>query len=276
MEGLESIEKGRLCKEIPSIPKNSQKSDEERNCVKGKKVEKGGQKEKSEGERVAKSLVGLMCKRKEEEERRRAQKEVAWEAAVGGGDASSGCSRNSPNRVNVATILKASDHDMIDMEMSLPNSIRIEEVALDKDVHESLQNIHVHNPTNNIASGLGNSGLANTISRAQKNVGSGSKFETKKLVDPMQYEVHAGEKNKINANLKSGRRSWKHKTRTRYESTNSHEGELNEVRALTRKIGVMEIMDEGRLVSKRVKEGEDMNDFTNSVVGSARLTHHKP
>ncbi|CAB4273140.1 unnamed protein product [Prunus armeniaca] len=129
MEGLESIEKGRLCKEIPSIPKNSQKSDEERNCVKGKKVEKGGQKEKSEGERVAKSLVGLMCKRKEEEERRRAQKEVAWEAAVGGGDASSGCSRNSPNRVNVATILKASDHDMIDMEMSLPNSIRIEEVG---------------------------------------------------------------------------------------------------------------------------------------------------
>ena len=64
--------------------------------------------------------------------------------------------------------------------------------------------------------------------------------------------------------------------RTRCESTNSHEAELNEVRALIGKMGVMEIMDEGRPVSKRVKEGEDMNDFTNSVVGLARLTHHEP
>ncbi|KAI5338046.1 hypothetical protein L3X38_017317 [Prunus dulcis] len=129
-DGLESIEKGRLCKEIPSKPKNLQKSDEEGNRMKGKKVEEGGQKEKSKGERVAKSFVGLMRKRKEEEQRRRAQKEVAWEAALGGGDASNGCSGNSMNRVNVATILEASDHDMIDMEMSLPNSIRIEEVVM--------------------------------------------------------------------------------------------------------------------------------------------------
>lgn len=66
----------------------------------------------------------------------------------------------------------------------------------------------------------------------------------------MQYEVYAGEKNKINANLKSGRGSWKRKARTRCESTNSHEEELNGVRALTGKMGVMEIMDEKRHVSK--------------------------
>lgn len=158
---------------------------------------------------MSESFVGLMRKQKEEEERRRAQNEMAWEAAIEGGDASSGCPGNSPNRVDVATILEPADHDMIDMEMSLQNSIRIEEVgnaikekiingthkmkaaetkafkedvdiktivarfkaALDEDVHESLQNIHAHIPTNNIASGLGNSGLANTIIGAKKNIG---------------------------------------------------------------------------------------------------------
>ncbi|PQQ07475.1 hypothetical protein Pyn_10332 [Prunus yedoensis var. nudiflora] len=156
---------------------------------------------------------------------------MAWEAAIGG-DASSGCPGNSPNRVDVATILEPADHDMIDMEMSLQNSIRIEEVgnaimekiingthkmkaaetkafkedvdiktvaarfkvALDEDVHESLQIIHAHIPTNNIASGLGSSRLANSIIGAKKNVESGFEFETKKLVDPMQYEVYTGEK----------------------------------------------------------------------------------
>lgn len=45
MEGLESMERCRLCEEIPSVPKKG-------NCVKGKKVEEGGQKEKSRGEGV--------------------------------------------------------------------------------------------------------------------------------------------------------------------------------------------------------------------------------
>lgn len=38
----------------------------------------------------------------------------------------------------------------------------------------------MHNPTNNIASGLGTSRLANIIIGAQKNVGSGSESEKKK------------------------------------------------------------------------------------------------
>lgn len=125
----------------------------------------------------------------------------------------------------------------------------------------------MHNPTNNIASGLGTSGLAKIIIGAQKNVGSRSESETKKLEDYMQYEVHVRENNKINANSKSGKGSWKRKARTRCESTNSHMGELSDFRALIGKGGVLEIMDEGRPVSKWVKEGEDMNDFTNRLVG---------
>lgn len=55
---------------------------------------------------------------------------MAWEAIVGGGDASSGCARNSSNRAEVATILELVDHDMIDMEMPLQNFIMIKEKTI--------------------------------------------------------------------------------------------------------------------------------------------------
>ncbi|KAI5337811.1 hypothetical protein L3X38_017082 [Prunus dulcis] len=50
----------------------------------------------------------------------------------------------------------------------------------------------------------------------------------------------------------------------------------NAIKEKTIKGGVLEIMDEGRPVSKWVKEGEDMNDFTDRLVGLVGLTHHEP